>query len=54
MKVGTLVRWTHPEDLSIGIVLSKRLGMLAIKWFGKEGCGYYPSSHELMEIISEP
>ncbi len=55
MKLGTLVRWNHPEDIALGIVVGERLGMLAIRWFSSKNphCGYYPRQHEHMEILSE-
>jgi len=53
VKVGTLVRWTHPEDLSWGIVLGENiLGMLEIHWFNGRS-GYYPRSHKYMEFVDE-
>tara|TARA_B100000963_G_C22510796_1_gene618265 strand:- start:205 stop:384 length:180 start_codon:yes stop_codon:yes gene_type:complete len=58
MKLGTLVRWNHPEDIALGIVVGEKLGMIAIRWFNSKNprmnhCGYYPRKHELMEVVSE-
>ena len=61
MKVGDLVKWTHPESKDIGVVL--RLpddttgwycDQATIHWFGKpEHSGLYPVDHELLELLDE-
>ena len=64
MKVGDLVKWTHPQSIDFGLVLQigeddtqtwiNRDGEVLISWLGSpERSGFYPSSHELLEIISE-
>ena len=58
MKVGDLVKWTHPRALDIGIILEidgdKYGDQAVIQWFGKPDCsGLYPIDHELLEVLSE-
>jgi hypothetical protein len=65
MTAGTLVRWTHPDDQPIGIVLevisdprSFQNGCLIIFW-GSDRThpnghrGIYPAEHKYMKVISE-
>ena len=65
MKPGDLVRWTHPDDEGLGLVLEvvsqpDRIGCgeAVIMWSpskaqpaGHTGC--YPAQHQYMETISE-
>jgi len=52
MKVGDLVRWTHPDGLDMGLVIRIEGKWAAIQWnrepqFG----GMYPIKHRYLEII---
>ena len=65
MKAGDLVRWTHPGDEGVGLILEVILqptklatGEAVILWSpskrqpgGHTGC--YPARHHYMETISE-
>ena len=58
MKVGDLVKWTHPKAPDIGIILQAGTTYDAcaahIYWLGKpEHSGVYPMVHDLLEIFSE-
>jgi len=59
MKVGDLVKWTHPEAPDIGIILKAGTadygcGGAHIYWFSKpEHSGTYPMVHDLLEMLSE-
>ena len=58
MKVGDLVRWTHPHSKDIGIILKMPeeiyRGQAIVHWFGKpEHSGLYPLDHELLEFVDE-
>ena len=57
MKVGDLVKWTHPHAKDTGIILKmpETFGDDAvIHWFGKpEHSGFYPIDHELLEPLDE-
>ena len=60
MKVGDLVKWTHPHAKDIGIILDipanseLYCGQANIHWFGKpEHSGLYPLDHELLESLDE-
>lgn len=56
MKVGDLVKWTHPQYPSLGII-AKLLhnGDAYICWLDDEEDtdGIYPLNHKYMEIASE-
>jgi len=63
MKTGDLVRWTHPDDEGVGIVLKvvslpseHGTGEVEIYWT-MSGVGHhrgmYPAQHRYMEWISE-
>jgi hypothetical protein len=65
VRVGDLVRWTHPDDEGVGLILevisqpTKLVtGEAVIMWSpskkqpeGHTGC--YPARHHYMEVISE-
>jgi hypothetical protein len=60
MKVGDLVRWTHPPALDFGVVIAveKRwedAGLSAfVRWFGNpEYSGYYTINHDCLELVNE-
>ena len=56
MKVGDLVRWTHPSAEDIGLVVdySPCGSEVLIEWTVEaEAYGYYPTKHENLEIIME-
>ena len=61
MKVGDLVKWTHPQAKDTGIVIEVPTDTtgwydneVSIYWFGKpEHSGFYPTDHELLELASE-
>lgn len=61
MKVGDLVKWTHPHAKDIGIVLNLSedtagwyANQATIHWFGDpRHSGLYPIDHELLELASE-
>ena len=63
MKVGDLVKWTHPKALDYGLVLAlgedRRPegywdGHILIEWHANpEHSGLYPADHELLELINE-
>jgi hypothetical protein len=64
MKVGDLVKWTHPQSIDFGLVLQlgedttepwiNRGGEVLISWFGNPAhSGFYPASHELLELVNE-
>ena len=65
MKRGDLVRWTHPDDEGLGLVLEvisqpDRIGYgeAVIMWMPSKGhpaghTGCYPARHHHMETISE-
>jgi len=58
VKVGDLVKWTHPHSKDIGVILDadsdKWGGQVIIHWFGNpDHSGLYPIDHELLELISE-
>jgi len=65
VKAGDLVRWTHPNDQPIGIVLevisdpmSFQDGCLIIFWgsdrtYPNGHCGIYPAEHKYMEVCSD-
>ena len=65
MKTGDLVRWTHPDDEGVGLVLKvislpseHANGEAVICWSPSkqqpEGhTGNYPAQHQYMETISE-
>ena len=59
MKVGDLVKWTHPHAQDTGIILSFcndgfEDHHAVIHWFGKpEHSGLYPIDHELLEPLDE-
>jgi len=58
MKVGDLVKWTHPHAKDIGIILDidgdKYGDQAIIHWFGSpEHSGLYPIEHELLELLNE-
>jgi len=64
MKVGDLVKWTHPQSMDFGLVLQmgedapspgfSRDGEVLISWVGTPAhSGFYPASHELLELVSE-
>ena len=61
MKIGDLVRWTHPKDESVGIILEVISlpnqygdGQVVIDWLpssknSKNHRGVYPARHQYME-----
>mgnify|MGYP003654405875 FL=1 len=58
MKVGDLVRWTHPEFEDIGVIRALLPGALSdmdhalIHWFKDPDCdGPYPTDHHLLEVV---
>ncbi len=65
MKTGDLVRWTHPDDEGVGIILKVFRhpdehgdGEAEIWWMPKERYptghrGIYPARHRYMEIVNE-
>ena len=59
MKVGDLVKWTHPLAKDTGIILSFvndgfKDHHAIIHWFGKPECsGMYLVDHELLELLDE-
>jgi len=58
MKIGDLVKWTHPDAKDTGIILEMDEGkwgdQAIIHWFGKPECsGLYPLDHELLELADE-
>ena len=58
MKVGDLVKWTHPHAKDTGIILKmpedRLRGDATIHWFGNpQHSGFYPIDHELLEPLSE-
>jgi len=65
MKTGDLVRWTHPDDEGVGLVLKvislpseHGIGEAVICWSPSkqqpEGhTGIYPALHQYMEIVNE-
>ena len=63
MKIGDLVKWSHPQAVDYGLVLEMgedRLpkgywdGHVLIQWHRKpEHSGLYPAKHELLELVSE-
>ena len=64
MKPGDLVKWLHPKSLGYGTIIEMGEdrapmgywnGHVLVHWHGKpEHSGFYPSDHELLEVISEP
>jgi len=60
MKVGDLVRWTHPPALDFGVVIAveKRwedAGLSAfVRWFKyPQHNGYYPINGHYLELVNE-
>ena len=64
MKIGDLVKWTHPRAIDYGLVLEigedvpypgfSRDGEVLISWFANpEHSGFYQADHELLELASE-
>ena len=58
MKVGDLVKWTHPHAKDTGIILKTPEDRLrddaVIHWFGNpQHSGFYPIDHELLELLDE-
>jgi hypothetical protein len=57
MKVGDLVKWTHPHSEDTGIILKMPKtfdGEAIIHWFGNpEHSGLYPIGHALLEPLDE-
>ena len=54
MKVGDLVRWTHPDNLDVGIVIELDGDQASIVWQREpEYSGEYPIDNEHMELLSE-
>jgi hypothetical protein len=55
MKVGDLVKWTHPQYPSIGIIVELWLNNEAyIYWCEDDDTdGLYPLDHEHLEFLSE-
>ena len=52
MKVGDLVRWTHPDEMDVGLVTSLWGTWATIHWIRepKHG-GMYSIKHRYLEII---
>jgi hypothetical protein len=61
MKVGDLVKWTHPHAKDTGIIIkipTDTTGWyeneVIIHWFGNpHHSGLYPIDHELLEPLDE-
>ena len=55
MKVGDLVKWTHPQNLTIGIIVELYPPKDAhICWCENDDTdGIYPLDHEHLEFLSE-
>ena len=55
VRVGSLVRWTHPKGLTNGVVIEVRNeGHEAfIRWFDHEGHGFYPLDHQWLVLLSK-
>ena len=54
MKIGDLVRWTHPESLDLGIIIELDGERATIVWQNEPQCnGSYPTYNEHMELLSE-
>ena len=55
VRVGSIVRWTHPKGLTNGIVLKVRENGARgfIRWFDHEGHGFYPLDHKLLVLVSK-
>jgi len=55
MKVGDLVKWTHPQYPSIGIIVELHPPKDAhIYWSENDDTdGIYPLDHEHLEFLSE-
>ena len=60
VKVGDLVRWTHPKATGFGIVVAdpkESWGcdspVVAVVWFDGKHHGSYPMGHEYMELVRE-
>ncbi len=65
MRPGDLVRWTHPADAGLGVVLDVISqpdqfgdGEAVIFWLpslknSENHRGVYPAQHQYMELISE-
>jgi len=55
MKVGDLVRWTHPQNLTIGIIVELYPPKDAyIYWCEDDDThGIYPLDHEHLEPVNE-
>ena len=58
MKVGDLVKWTHPHARDVGVVLEIRpdtwMGCQAyVEWASEpRHSGLYPVDHELLVLIN--
>lgn len=60
MKKGDLVRWAHPLDPDIGVVVTvippdhgARDASAVIRWIGDDCTGQYPVSHHLLKTLRE-
>ena len=59
MKVGDLVRWTHPDSLGLGIIMPMPDGFdlpggVYIAWIDEPRFnGPYPAVHKYLELINE-
>ena len=64
IKIGSLVKWTHPQAIDFGLVLKMgeddpspgfcKHGKVLISWIGNPNhSGFYPVNHELLELVSE-
>ena len=63
MKVGDLVKWTHPQAIDFGLVLKLGedhhpqgfwRGEVLIAWTENPAhSGFYPANHKFLELISE-
>lgn len=59
MKVGDLVKWTHPDAEDIGIIrallpsgIFSDMDHALIHWFKDPDCsGPYPMDHHLLEVV---
>jgi len=57
-RVGSIVRWTHPNCQTNGVVIA--LGetwangnSAYVRWFDHSGSGFYPLNHTLLKLVSK-